>query len=307
MLLLIALSAALAGDRHRNPPTIELPADQPRAGWSQPMQPMPAPQDPPPLDLPQGAGPRATSGGPLFDTVAVAQPDDGAPGVSVSVAGLSPGGFVELTELGAGHTILATVNSNQAPGGAVLLSQGAFQVLGIGPGAGMRVRLATPTPQDQNALHAGNAASSRIDAPEVLLKALRKRIPQYAARSPARPARPRAIDPDFNAPLGPPRPVTRGPRHADEGAPRADYNAPAPIVRSQPRATERRSGYVVQVAALSAADRATELARSLGGRVTSGAGLYRVQLGPFNDATSANRARDEAIRHGYRDAHVFHE
>jgi len=67
MLLLIALSAALgAADRPQH-----ASADQPRTGWSQPMQPATGSQDAPPPDLPQGAGPRATSGGPLFDMVAV--------------------------------------------------------------------------------------------------------------------------------------------------------------------------------------------------------------------------------------------
>src|SRR5438067_2031416 len=124
MLLLIALSAALGGaDRHHAATT---PVDTPRAGWSQPMQ---------PASAAQGAGPRATSGGQLFDTVAVAQPDDGsAHGIAVAAAGATPGSFVEVTELGGGRTILALVGANQSSGGTVLLSAGAFQALGIAPG-----------------------------------------------------------------------------------------------------------------------------------------------------------------------------
>jgi len=296
MLLLIALSAALgAADRPQH-----ASADQPRTGWSQPMQPATGSQDAPPPDLPQGAGPRATSGGPLFDMVAVAQPDDGsAPGVSVSAAGVAPGSFVELTELGSGHTILALVGTNSAPGGTVLLSAGAFRALGIAPGAGVRVRAALPSPQDQTALRSGASASARIDAPEVLLKALRKRVPHYTQASPAPPRRRADVQPA----------APRQPAHVNEDAVAgARYPAPAPVSRSQPRLEPRtpalRSGYIVQVAALSAAGRAKDLARSLGGRVIAGGGLYRVQLGPYGTVVAANRARDEAARRGYRDARV---
>jgi len=271
------------------------------------MQPVSAGQDGPPPDMPQGSGPRATSGGPLFDTVAVAQPDDaGGQGVSVAVAGATPGSFMELTELGGGHTILALVGSGQAPGGAVLLSAGAFQALGIAPGAGVRVRSAMPNPQDQTALRSGAAASARIDAPEVLLKALRKRVPQYAS-TPIAPPRRRPVEPAPRA-----RAVaTHTARDPAAGAPYATpAPAPAQVTRKPPAAEPRvatlRSGFVVQVAALSAAARANELARSLGGRVLAGGGLYRVQLGPYGSAAAANRARDEAVRHGYRDARVSH-
>lgn len=305
MLLIIALSAALAADKHRNTPAIDLPADQPRSGWSQPMQPATGPHDGPPPDMPQGSGPRATSGGPLFDIVAVAQPDDGgAPGVSVAAAGAAPGSFVELTELGNGHTIVALVGSNQAPGGAVLLSAGAFQALGIAPGAGVRVRSAMPSPQDQTALRSGAAASARIDAPEVLLKALRKRVPHYAQTP--------VVQPPSRSTNVLPRGRTVPARVDRDAVAGAKYPPPAPApatrnpLRVEPRPPVLKSGYVVQVAALSAAGRANDLARSLGGRVIPGGGLYRVQLGPYGNLAAANRARDEAARHGYRDARVSH-
>jgi rare lipoprotein A len=307
MLLLIALSAALGGaDRHHATPAA---ADTPRAGWSQPMQPATAPDGPPP-DMPQGAGPRATSGGPLFDTVALAQADDGgARGITVAAAGATPGSVVEVTELGRGHTILALVGANPPPGGAVLLSEGAFQALGVAPGAGVRVRAALPSPQEQTALRGGGAASARIDAPEVLLKALRKRVP--ASVTPiTTPGRADDVSPPSRRQAA--RAVSRTPRHAEEAVPAQDP-APAPVQR-QPRPAPRaaapapapRSGYIVQVAALSAAARANQLAHMLGGRVIGGGGLYRVQLGPYGDLASANRARDGAARRGYRDARVAH-
>jgi len=316
MLLLIALSAALGGaDRHHAATT---PADPPRVGWSQPMQPAPAVQDAPPPDMPQGAGPRATSGGQLFDTVAVAQPDDGsAHGIAVAAAGATPGSFVEVTELGGGRTILALVGTNRASGGTVLLSEEAFQALGIAPGVGVRVRAALPSPQDQTALRAGGPASARIDAPEVLLKALRKRVPQAIASGPVRAApargqsRPRTDQPTLPPPVT--HVVTRTTHRDDPVGAGSDTPAPPPAARP-PRAAPRaaapvpvlRSGYIVQVAALSAAGRANQLARSLGGRVVGGGRLYRVQLGPYGDLASANRARDGAARRGYRDARVAH-
>jgi rare lipoprotein A len=314
MLVMLALSAALGGaDRHR---VATVPADASRAGWSQPMQPA-ASQDAPPPDMPQGAGPRATSGGPLFDTVAMAQPDDdGTRGIAVAAAGATPGSVVEVTELGGGHTILALVATNQAPGGAVLLSEGAFRALGIAPGAGVRVRAALPSPQDQTALRSGSPASPRIDAPEVLLKALRKRVPQAAIPMRAAPARGQGhVRAEEGASPPPPRPAahaTRAP-HRDAEAPHVDEPALAPVARP-PRPAPRptapapalRSGYIVQVAALSAVARANQLAHTLGGRVVGGGGLYRVQLGPYGDLASANRARDGAARRGYRDARVAH-
>ena len=63
---------------------------------------------------------------------------------------------------------------------------------------------------------------------------------------------------------------------------------------------------MVQVAAFSTRDRAQIAARQVGGRIVVAGSVFRVQLGPFPDATSAKRARDEAARHGYADARVIH-
>ena len=274
------------------------------------MQPTAAPQDAP-ADMPQGGGPRATSGSPLFDTVAVAQRGDaGGHGVAAAIAGVAPGSFVEVTELGGGHTIVALVGSDPPAGGVVMLSEAALQALGIAPGQGVRVRAALPSPQDQTALRSGAAASARINAPDVLLKALRKRVPQSAMQSPPAPSRGVVRSRDDIAVAPSTRPAVRTPRLAEKDADRGSVSAPIAIarpVRPTPHAPPPapRSGYVVQVAALSSAPRAGDLARSLHGRVVGGGGLYRVQLGPYGDSATANRARDAAARRGYRDAHVF--
>ena len=61
----------------------------------------------------------------------------------------------------------------------------------------------------------------------------------------------------------------------------------------------------MQIAALSSADRARTLAARIGGRVVPGGGLYRVHLGPFVDARTAQRARDAIVKRGYGDARVI--
>ena len=63
---------------------------------------------------------------------------------------------------------------------------------------------------------------------------------------------------------------------------------------------------VIQVTALSSAQRATALAQKLGGHVSAGGGLYRVQLGPYADSATAKRARDGIARAGYGDARILH-
>ena len=63
---------------------------------------------------------------------------------------------------------------------------------------------------------------------------------------------------------------------------------------------------MVQVAAVSSAARAQALAQELGGHVAAGGGIYRVQIGPFADMATAQRARDGAARRGYGDSRIFH-
>ena len=56
----------------------------------------------------------------------------------------------------------------------------------------------------------------------------------------------------------------------------------------------------------SSAERAAAMAHALGGHVVPLGRLFRVQLGPFGDKASAQRARDGAARHGYGDAQILH-
>jgi rare lipoprotein A len=65
--------------------------------------------------------------------------------------------------------------------------------------------------------------------------------------------------------------------------------------------------YVLQVATFSNEARARALADRLDGRVIGGGGLWRVRLGPFDDANRLQRARDAVAERGYGDAQVLLE
>lgn len=244
-----------------------------------------------PADLPPGSGPRGTSGEQRYDTVGYAGLYDGGGTGAYSVAtitvaqsALPVGSYVELTALDSGRTIIALVVDRSSSGRIVELSRGAAQLLGVGDGAAVRVRLTTPSSPDQMALRSGRSASPRIDAPEGLLKALRRQLPTGVAVSP--PLR-----------RAPPPAARPGARYTQP----ASTRAPAP-----PPAASARGGFIVQVAAFSARDRAQIAARQVGGRIVVAGGVFRVQIGPFADAASAKRARDEVAQHGYGDARVVH-
>lgn len=232
-------------------------------------------QDLPP-DLPKGAGPRGTSGEVQDDAVGYAGVLPNAEGARVAVLhrSLPAGSFVEITALYSGRTIAALVAGPQRGPGIVALTPEAAKALGVGDGAAVRVRSVVPPPQEQAALRAGQAASARLDAPPTLLIALRRKLPVESVAH----------------------------RHATVAAPAVAAPRP-PAARPAPAA---RGQYGVQVATLSAADRAEALARQLSGHVVAAGGRYRVQLGPFADAASAARARADAARAGFGDARVFH-
>ena len=229
---------------------------------------------------PQGSGPRGSSqpaaGEVRYDEVGYAAVGDLA-GTSAIVGGLAAGGYVEVTALDTGRTILvATADGQKASDRFITLSRAAASALGIASErTGVRVRKVGATPQDAALLRAGQPAAQRADAPPVLLTALRGKLSVPQAKS------------------APPAPQTAARRQT----------APKPIPEKQPAAAPR-SGYQVQVATLSNGQRAQSLAKQLGGAVTPYGALFRVQLGPFPDPTSADRARADAVRRGYPDARV---
>ncbi|MES1975909.1 MAG: SPOR domain-containing protein [Pseudomonadota bacterium] len=243
-----------------------------------------------PPDMPRSSGPRGTSGEQRYDAVGYAGSFDGrgfgafsSATITVGHASLPIGSYVELTALDTGRTIVAVVAA-QAGDGVVALSPGAAQLLGAGEGGAVRVRLITPSMQDQMALRSGRSAAPRIDAPATLLTALRRKLPGRAVATP------------------PVRPTARPPR-AIAAPPGARY---APPTTTAPEQSPVRSGYVVQVAAFSTRERAQVAARAVGGKIVAAGGIFRVQIGPFPDTAGAQRARDEVARRGYADARILH-
>lgn len=206
--------------------------------------------------------------------------------IAVTHPTLPAGSYVEVTALDTGRTIVVQVLGGSTEGAVVALSPGAARQLGIGDRAAVRVRMATPTVQERSLLRAGERVPPRLDAPPALLAALRRRLPgrsDVAAETATPPALPSVT----------PGSVKRAPSRRD-------------IASGAPPVGAATSTMMIQVAALSSAQRATLLARKLGGRVLPGGGLYRVQLGPYADAASAKRARDGIARAGYGDARILH-
>lgn len=207
------------------------------------------------------------------------------------------GSFVEITSLDTGRTIIALVNDRGpvGPDREIDLSRGAAQQLGLNGSGPVRVRLITPPAADQMALRSGRQASARIDAPQSLLAALRRKLParSAAAAPPVRPA------------TRPVRPLPAPPA-ATRPAPGATYTPPATTRPAPPvaRPAPNTSGLYVQVVALSNEAKAQALATQLQGRVQRLGSIYRVQIGPYANNALAQRARDDAARRGYGDARI---
>lgn len=218
-------------------------------------------------------------------------------GVVATHANLPVNSYVEVTALDSGRTILVLVAATApTPGHVIALSSGAFAQLGQDPArpVAVRVRLVNPPPQDKAVLRAGGAAQPRIDAPEILLRALRKELPSAPQPAPVV-TRP----PVAKAPTPAPRP----PVPVRSPAPEQPAVARRPDALARPIVPDGR--YMVQVAALSSSSRAQALAQSLGGSVKAGGGLFRVQLGPFATTGGAQAARTRAARAGYGDARIL--
>lgn len=226
------------------------------------------------------------------------------------------GSHAEITALDTGRTILVLIN-DRGPGRMdreIDLSRGAAALLGLNgqPMAPVRVRGTIASPADIAAIAAGRAPATRLNAPPGLLVALRAQLKATGLVDPR---------PSVPAPVAAPMAATkveRPPANAISNAPARGamtppqsrpaqvspaQAGPAPQPVARPSTKGRR--YLVQVVALSNADRAGALARTMNGRVESDGGLHRVRLGPFSDLISAQRARDDAARRGYGDATIL--
>jgi rare lipoprotein A len=212
--------------------------------------------------------------------------------------------FVELTLLETGRTmVLKVARQGDAGAGYLLtLSAVAAQALGVGSRpVPVRVRQIVPPLHEQAAAEGGSL--TRMDAPQVLLTALRKRLPpapvgEAAAGTAAPPPIERASSPKGSSAIQtielPPSRVSPLP---------ATPIAPVPTPAAPSASTT--GAWVVQVAALSDAGRAEALARALGGFTVRAGTLVRVRTGPYSSVAAAERGRAQAAARGYGDAKVL--
>jgi rare lipoprotein A len=268
----------------------------------------PAPQQPPAgsVGLPEGGEPAAPEA--RYDAVgwAGAAPSVADVGeVFVVHPTLPAGSFVELTLLDTGRTIVARVGQQApvAPGYLLTLSPVAAEAFGVGKApVAVRVREAVPAPQERAAAAGGSL--TRMDAPQVLLAALRKRLPPGPAGAPLPMSAARPASSPMSGPG--PQPI------ATVDLPPSQVS-PLPMAANAPAAPEPKpvlakpvtGGWAVQVAALSNPSRAEALARELGGFTVRTGALVRVRMGPYPTSATAERGRAQAAARGYGDAKVI--
>lgn len=257
---------------------------------------------PPPSSAPQGSS-QLRPGEARFDRVGRITLAEGEGTFALS-GELAAGSFAEVTALDTGRTILVQVRGEGS--GLVALSPAAAAQLGIAADAPVRIRRVTVTPQDTALLSAGRAAPTRADAPQALLVGLRRMLAEQPApvRVAARPAQPAAVKPQPAKPK-PVKPQPVKPEPVPVQPARADVPKPVPLKAQPASKLAARGNLIVQVAALSNAQRARTLADQLGGSVRSAGNIHRVQLGPFADRAAAERARADAAKRGYGDARIL--
>ncbi|KQN80241.1 hypothetical protein ASE90_15060 [Sphingomonas sp. Leaf67] len=212
-------------------------------------------------------------------------------GMTVQHRTLPGGSYAEVTALDSGRTIIVLVENDPSvsPETIALLSAPASMAIGVGDqtDAQIRIRPAAPSPAEQAAIRAGSEVP-RLAAPPSLLAALRRPLPSV---------QPAAIQPVAVAPKAAP-PQVAAITAAAKPVPRSN-----PPVTAMPRPAAGR--WLVQVAALSDANRAAALAKTIDGVVRSAGRLYRVQAGPFPTRAAAETARAAIARRGFADARII--
>jgi len=193
--------------------------------------------------------------------------------------------YVEVTSLDNGRTILVRIN-DRGPFAAdrlIDLSRGAAEQLGItGHGhAAVRVRRVNPPQQDKALLRAGRHAAQRMEAPDILLNALRSKLGYTPAEQKSD-----ALQLDYGE-------IPQG----DDSVTASDETALLGDANS----------YVVQLAAFSSRFRAKSAAKRAGGFLAPSASgtVWRVRLGPYQDLASARDAIDHAAASGFQGARIM--
>jgi rare lipoprotein A len=173
------------------------------------------------------------------------------------------------------------------------------------------VRRVNP-PEDHRALlRAGQLAPLRMDTPMALVEVLRRKLPgmgsaavETAAVTPV-PQPVQAVPAPQLTSAPPPAPIARAPSGPPPLPPLGQVGGAsrAPVAASQAGAVE--SGFIVQAAAFSTADRAAKVANVLGGEVSRSGQLFRVRTGPFATRGEAEASLAKVRAAGYRDARIF--
>ena len=262
---------------------------------------------PPEAGTPAGPSGTAGAGEPSrYDAAVWAEVDPALGGLAVATGALPAGSHAEVTALSSGRTVLLPV---VAGGVALRLSPAAAQALGVETRAGVRIRAVTASPADAAALRRGESASPRLDAPEAVLRALRRQLPALAAapaavRVPKAPRR----GPTTVADVAPPPPTAlrvEAPAPVAEVPPTRLIPPPSRPDAPGPAPTADTSRFVVQVRTLPREEQARNLARTLHGAVQRVADGWQVRLGPYTGLPAAQAARDDAVSRGYADAAIF--
>ena len=233
--------------------------------------------------------------------------------------------YIEVTALDSGKTILVRLERRGPMSNETLLelSPAAATQLGLAPGsrAPIRMRRVNPPEQERSALRQDRTVTPRMETPEALLKVLRRKLAEQSplmppsATPPPMPTSPpvtapkaaTAPDKARTLPGKPPEPVATAkpaPVAKPSPAPTAAPTTPAPAPKPKADAAPKAGGYVVQVAALSAKDRADKLAKQLGGQVSKPGKFWLVFIGPFSGRGEAAPALEKAKAAGYSDARI---
>lgn len=283
------------------------------------QSPAPAPATGPAADYPVVVGDPFQVGGTTYtpedrlnyDAVGYADiGTEGGAGISAAHKTLPLPAYIEVTSLESGKTILVRAERRGPMNDRLIeLSPGAAAQLGLAGSArpAVRVRRVNPPEQERAMLRSGGRAPERMETPKGLLDALNRKLNGGAsllspkpvtapAATPAPTPQPSATPAPRPTPTAAPTPRPT-PKPAPAPKPAATSAAPAP----RPAAA---GSLIVQVAALSAQDRANGLARKLGGSVSPAGRVWRVRMGPFATRGQAEAALAKAKAAGYSDARI---
>ncbi|WP_298194681.1 SPOR domain-containing protein [Novosphingobium sp.] len=267
-----------------------------------------------------------------YDAVGKAVPMGADEGVMARINGahrtLPVPSYVEVTSLSTGRTILVRIDRRgpMSGDGLVALSPMAWTELGLPDGASapVRVRRVNPPEAERALLRTGGPAPRRMDTPEGLLIALRRKLglappvadlpvtinpSQVVAVSTPKPAATAKPAPGATPALNKPTPKP-APMPSPKPAPQKDAAAsakPTPPPQPPKRPVPVAGRYFVQIGAYSQRANAEAAARKAGGSMAQTGSLWRVRSGPFSSGDEAERGLAKARAAGYAGARIVRD